>query len=157
MKIQKQVLSFETDYAEVVVGLISLEKKIPDYEFFFHLNKKNNLQFARTEDLIIDGRIYTYQFPQYEAYHEDTKSYLKIIANKSSESVQKILITELFTDEESYRFLLQKKNKTDYIIWGSDGFRVFPLLLPPENINFEIQEHQLNSNEELYQIIQYYE
>ena len=45
----------------------------------------------------------------------------------------------------------------EYILHSSEQFPDFSVILLPENLVFPIQDYTLSSDEELYQIIQYYE
>lgn len=138
------------------IGLIRLIKPIPDYEFFFHVNRQNPFYFSRIEDIIIEDKYYDYHFPRYKAYSKEIKTNIYIISNKSSERVQKTTITELLFDDETL-FLMGKYPDVDYITKTSNSIHDFSLLLLPENLAFKIQEFLLSSYEELYKIIQYYE
>ena len=64
---------------------------------------------------------------------------------------------QLFLDESNIKFLLNLHQDADYILTNSDMFTDFSLILLPENLVFQIQEYLLSSDEELYQLIQYYE
>lgn len=156
MEIQKFILDdFETD--EISVGLVRLAKKIPDYEFFFRINEVNNFNFSRIEDLVIQGKYFNYSFPVFEGYSKDEKACFRFIGNKSSESTQKEEITELFTDEQNVKLLINDHPDIDYIINSSDKIADFSLILLPENTAFAIQEISIQPDNELYQTIQYYE
>lgn len=65
--------------------------------------------------------------------------------------------TELFTEEENIKFLLNNQVDVEYILHSSEQFPDFSVILLPENLVFPIQDYTLSSDEELYQIIQYYE
>lgn len=156
MEIQKIILD-ETEEEDLCIGLVSMAKQVPDYAFFFKINQINPFCFQRIDDLVIEGFYYRYHFPVFEGYHSETKTQYRFIANKSSESFQKRQITELFSEEQNIKFLLNDFPNADYIIKSSDKFPDFSLLLQPENLVFKFQEILLSSNEELYQTIQYYE
>lgn len=70
---------------------------------------------------------------------------------------KKKLQTELFTGEENIKFLLNNQVEVQYILHSSEQFPDFSVILLPENLVFPIQDYTLGSEEELYQIIQYYE
>jgi hypothetical protein len=53
--------------------------------------------------------------------------------------------------------LLDHFQDVDYLIKTSETFDDFSLILLPENLVFKTQEFTLSSDEELYQLIQYYE
>lgn len=142
---------------EILLGLIRTVKKLPDYEFFFHVNRINNFYFQKIEDLKYSGEYYDHYFSVYEGYDNVNKNCIKIIGNKSVSSVQKKEITELFISEEKEKFLITKYKDIDYIIKTSDCIDDFSLILLPNSLAFEIQEYILSSNEELYQTIMYYE
>lgn len=156
MKTLKLVLDHEDD-SEISVGLLRLSRSMPDYEFFFHLNRINPFIFRRIEDFKITGSVYDYFFPTFEAYSRDKKTCIRIISNHSSHSVQKFGITELFCEEGESRLLLSLYEEVDYIIKTSDSIHDFSLILLPENLAFKIQQFSLSSDDELYSIFQYYE
>ncbi len=157
MEIQKLYDPDDTECEDIAVGLVRLAKHIPDHEFFFKVNLKNSLNFERIDDLIIQGIFYDYHFPRFEAYHQVTRCCFTFIANKSSESKQKKTHTELFLQEENIKFLLNNQVEVQYILHSSEQFPDFSVILLPENLVFPIQDYTLSSEEELYQIIQYYE
>lgn len=157
MEIQKLYDLDETEFEDVTIGLVRLAKNVPDHEFFFTVNQKNDLNFKRIDDLIYHGFYYDYFFPRFEAYHKFTKTCFTFISNRSSESKQKKLQTELFTGEENIKFLLNNQLEVQYILHSSEQFPDFSVILLPENLVFPIQDYTLGSEEELYQIIQYYE
>ncbi|WP_209390215.1 IPExxxVDY family protein [Chryseobacterium sp. RR2-3-20] len=157
MEIQKLYDFDETDFEDITIGLVRLVKHIPDHEFFFKINHFNDLKFSRIEDLIYNGKYYDFSFPRYEAYHKYTKTCFTFIANKSSESKQKKLQTELFSEEENIKFLLNNHPDVEYILHSSEQFPDFSVILLAENLVFPIQDYIIGSEEELYQIIQYYE
>lgn len=157
MKIQKQFFSLEEDDDDLTIGLVRLAKEIPDYELFFSINRFNHFSFSRIEDLVIDGDYFTYRFTQFQAYHHEVKTCFRFISNASYESIQKKDSFELFSAEESVKFLLHNQMDVDYIATSSDVIADFSLILLPELLVFQIQEFSLSSVDELYQIIQYYE
>lgn len=130
---------------------------MPDHEFIFNVNEANNFHFVRIDDLKYCGEYYNHFFPVYEGYDREYKNCIKIIGNKSISSIQKKEIKTLFIDEEKERFLINKYKDIDYIIKTSDSINDFSLILLPKFLAFEIQEYILSSEEELYQMIQYYE
>ena len=137
--------------------MVRLAKDIPAHEFFYKINQTNNLNFSRKKDLVFHGAYYDYFFPRYEAYPKYSKTCFTFISNKSSESKQKKVQTELFTEEENSKFLLNNQVDVEYILHSSEQFPDFSVILLPENLVFPIQDYTLSSDEELYQIIQYYE
>lgn len=156
MEIQKFILD-DADTGDLTVGLVRLAKKIPDYEFFFRVNQVNSFAFERIEDLVVEGQYYSYAFPVFEGYSKEEKICFRFIANKSASAIQKSEITELFTDEQSIKLLLNDQPDIDYIIKTSDKIADFSLILLPEMLAFAVQESVLQSDGELYQTIQYYE
>ena len=156
MKTQKFTLEIEED-EEITLGLVRLVKQIPDYELFFHLNQLNQFQFKRIKDLVIRGQYYDYYYPRFEAFHHDSKICIHFIANRSDHSIQKKTSSELFITEEETRFLLRKFQDVDYLIKTSEPFGDFSVILHPQNLLFQIQDFQLSPNEELYDLIQYYD
>jgi len=156
LKTLKLILDPE-DESEISLGLLRLTKSVPDYEFFFHLNTANPFTFRRIDDFKITGNYFEYFFPRFEAYSRDKKTCIHIISNKSSRSIQKNKITELFCDETENRFLLSLYEDVDYIIKTSDTIHDFSLILLPENFAFQIQQFSLSLEDELHPIFQYYE
>ncbi|MFC0343999.1 IPExxxVDY family protein [Epilithonimonas hispanica] len=157
MKIKKQYLKLEEDLSEINVGLIRLAKPIPEHELFFFINKINAFKFKRVDDILIKGEYFDYYFSRYQAYDQSSKNCFSFISNKSITSVEKKVQNQLFSDESNVKFLLNLQSDADYILTNSDMFAEFSLILLPENFVFQIQEYPLSSDEELYQLIQYYE
>lgn len=157
MKSQKILLDIEDEDEQIILGLVRLVKEIPDYELFYHVNAKNSFTLTRISDLISTGTYYDYHFPRFEGFHHESKVCIQFIANKSSENVQKKISTELFSDEQEVKFLLNRFQDVDYLLKISEPSPDFSLILLPENLLFQIQSFPLSSNEELYQTIQYYE
>lgn len=157
MEIQKLYDLDDIEFENITIGLVRLAKNIPDHEFFFKVNVNNDLKFSRIKDLVFNGIYYDYFFPRYEAYHKYTKTCFTFISNKSSESNQKKIQTELFSGEDNIKFLLNNQTEVEYILHSSEQFPDFSVILLPENLVFPIQDYNLSSEEELYQIIQYYE
>ncbi|WP_374443601.1 IPExxxVDY family protein [Epilithonimonas sp.] len=157
MKIKKQFLKLEEDHTEITIGLVRLIKTIPEHELFFILNKINDFKFKRINDIKIKGEYFDYYFSRYQAYDKYSKNCYSFISNKSIRSDQKKVQNQLFSDESNIKFLLNLHQDADYILTNSDMFADFSLILLPENFVFQIQEYLLSSEEELYQLIQYYE
>lgn len=157
MEIQKLYDLDDTEFEDIAIGLVRLAKDVPAHEFFYKTNQLNGLTFSRKKDVIIHGAYYDYHFPRFEAYDKFTKSCFTFISNRSSESKQKKLQTELFTEEENIKFLLNNQVDVEYILHTSEQIPDFSVILLPENLVFPIQDYTLSSEEELYQIIQYYE
>jgi len=157
LKIKKQFLKLEEDHTEITIGLIRLVKTIPEHELFFFLNKINDFNFKRIDDIKIQGEYFDHSFSRYQAYDRFSKNCYHFISNKSISSVEKKMQNQLFSDESNIKFLLNLHQDVDYILTNSDMFADFSLILLPENFVFQIQEYPLSSEEELYQLIQYYE
>jgi len=157
LEIQKLYDLDDIEFEDIAIGLVRLAKDIPAHEFFYKINQANNLSFSRKKDLVFHGGYYDYFFPRFEAYHKYSKTCFTFISNKSSESKQKKVQTELFTEEENIKFLLNNQVDVEYILHSSEQFPDFSVILLPENLVFPIQDYTLSSDEELYQIIQYYE
>ncbi|MEJ5105847.1 IPExxxVDY family protein [Chryseobacterium sp. MYb328] len=157
MEIQKLYDLDDIEFEDIAIGLVRLAKDIPAHEFFYKINQLNNLSFSRKKDMVFHGDYYDYFFPRFEAYHKFSKTCFTFISNKSSESKQKKVQTELFTEEENIKFLLNNQVDVEYILHSSEQFPDFSVILLPENLVFPIQDYTLSSDEELYQIIQYYE
>jgi len=157
LKIKKQYLKLEEDLTEINVGLIRLAKPIPEHELFFSINNINTFKFRRVEDILIKGEYFDHTFSRYQAYDRSSKNCYSFISNKSISSTQKKVQNLLFSDESNIKFLLNLHQDVDYILTNSDMFADFSLILLPENFVFQIQEFSLSSEDELYQLIQYYE
>lgn len=157
MKSPKLLLDIECEDEEITLGLVRLAKQVPDFEFFYHVNALNSFQFSRITDLIFHGYYFDYEFPRFQAFHCDSKICLHFIANKSSRSFQKKTSMELFSAETDTKYLLEQYPDVDYIIWTSEPFDDFSLILLPEHLTFKTQCFQLSPEEEFYQLIQYYE
>ncbi|KFC19800.1 IPExxxVDY family protein [Chryseobacterium sp. FH1] len=157
MSIKKQYLKLEEDLSEINVGLIRLAKPIPEHELFFSINEINTFKFKRVEDILIKGEYFDHSFSRYQAYDKSSKNCYNFISNKSIVSIQKKEQNQLFSDESNIKFLLNLHQDVDYILSNSDMFAEFSLILLPENFVFQTQEYPLSSEEELYQLIQYYE
>lgn len=157
MKKQKILLDIEEDEEELTLGLVRLAKEVPDFELFFHLNSLNLFQFSRIKDLVVSGFYKDHHFPRFQAFHHGSKVCIHFIANKSSHHIQKEISTDLFSDDQEDHYLLDHFEDVDYIIWTSEPFDDFSVILLPENIIFQIQSFPLSSNDELFQLIQYYD
>ena len=157
MEIQKLYDLDDIEFEDIAIGLVRLAKSIPDHEFFYKINQINDLKFKRIDDFILQGAYYDYHFSRFEAYHKFTKTCFTFISNRCSESKQKKIQTELFSEEENIKFLLNNQVDVEYILHSSEQFPDFSVILLPENLVFPIQDYTLGSEEELYQIIQYYE
>ncbi|MPS73494.1 MAG: IPExxxVDY family protein [Chryseobacterium sp.] len=157
MKIKKQYLKLEVDHTEISIGLIRLTRPIPEHELFFFINKVNQFQFKRISDIFVKGEYFDYYFSRYQAYDRATKNCYSFISNKSILAVEKKVQDLLFSDESNIKYLLNLHEDVDYLLTNSDIFGDFSLILLPENFAFHIQEYPLSSEEELYQLIQYYE
>ena len=156
MKSKKLFLDQEEEES-IHVGLIRLTKHIPDYEFFFQLNILNHFQFTRKDDLIIHAEYNNYHYSCFVAYDIISKNSWKILSNKCIETVKKKEQHILFSDEQDVKFLIDQHQEVDYIISSDDELTDFSLILLPDNISFPTQEFSLEPDQELYQIIQYYE
>ncbi len=157
MKTKKLLLDIDDEEEEIHVGLLRLAKELPDYEFFYHLNHCNSFKFARIQDFVYHGMYYDYYFPRFEAYYSDSRVCIHFIANRSIESIQKKVSSELFFAEEETHFLLNHFQEVNYLIKTSEPFDDFSLILLPENLTFPVQNFQLSPEEDLYQLFQYYE
>ena len=135
-----------------IIGLITTEKKLPNHEFFYHLNNENHFFFKRIDDLKYSGKYYDYFFQVFEGNDNINKINIKIICNKSISSLQKKEIKELFTEESTEKYLFNKD--IEYIIQTSECINDFSLILHSKILGFNVQEYILSSHEELYQTLQ---
>ncbi|WP_407404567.1 IPExxxVDY family protein [Chryseobacterium sp.] len=147
----------DIEFDDITIALVRLTKHIPDHEFFFKLNNHNHFSFSRIDDLILHSNYYNHYFPRFEGYHKSSKTRFTFISNRSSQNKQKKTPTELFLYEENIKYLLNNQSEVEYILLCSEHFADFSVILLPENLVFPVQEYKLSSEEELYQIIQYYE
>ncbi|MEG1036700.1 MAG: IPExxxVDY family protein, partial [Chryseobacterium sp.] len=129
MEIQKLYDLDDIEFEDIAIGLVRLAKDIPAHEFFYKINQNNNLSFSRRKDLVFHGDYFDYFFPRYEAYHKFSKTCFTFISNKSSESKQKKVQTELFTEEENIKFLLNNQVDVEYILHSSEQFPDFSVIL----------------------------
>ncbi len=159
MEIQKLYDWGELDAEDLSIGLLRFAKDIPNHEFFFHVNNLNgdHLIFSRVDDLVVHGKYFDYFFPRFQGYHKYSKACISVVSNKSSQSHQKSEITELFVTEEHIKYLLNHQPDVDYILHTSDEIPDFSVILWPKDLAFPLQEDTLSSDDELYQILQYYE
>ncbi len=156
MEVQRiQLDDFDSD--TITVGLLRLAANLPDYEFFFNLNRLNSFCFERKDDLVLQGEYFTYHFPVYRGYSKTEKVCYHCISNKSSESIQHREITELFVDENPVKTLIPHFSDSDFILFSAELSPDFSVILLPENLTFQLQHYELLPHEELYHIIQYYE
>ncbi len=156
MKAQKIILDIDHD-EEIKIGLVRLAKEVPGYELFFHLNGLNPFCFHRISDLIYEGKFSDFHFPRFEAFHHERQMQIRFISNRASQITQKAAAPELFTGEEDAAYLLRNSIDVDYIISTSEPFADFSVILLPENLMFQIQDFHICPEEELCQLIQYYE
>ena len=156
MEVQRIQLE-DLDSDQITVGLLRLAANLPDYEFFFNLNRLNSFCFERKDDLIIQGDYFTYRFPVYEGYSKTQKVCYRLISNKSSESCQLKEITELFVDEAPVKALIPHFADSDFILFSTELSPDFSVILLPENLTFHLQHYELMPHEEHFHIIQYYE
>ncbi len=140
-----------------VIALVRLVKKVPDHEFFFHINRVNSFCFERIDDLVVEGIFYTYHFSVFRGYSKESRTCFRFINNKSISSTQNKEVTELFSGEEEVRYLLDAYPDTDYILTSPDKCADFSLILLPENLCFQLQEIPLGFDEKLFHTLQYYE
>ena len=157
MKSQKILLEIEDEDEEITLGLIRLAKEVPEHEHFYQLNVRNSFKLTRIADLVYCGAYNDYFFPRFEGFHCDSKVCFQFIANKSSQHIQKKVSNELFSGEQETKFLLNHFQDVDYIIWTSEPFDDFSVILLPENLMFQIQSFPLCSTDELFSLIQYYD
>ncbi|MEC5157708.1 IPExxxVDY family protein [Chryseobacterium sp. MP_3.2] len=156
MKNQKILLDIEEEEEEITLGLVRLSKDVADYELFFQINTLNTFKFSRIADYVHQGKYYEYHFPRFQAFHTDSRICIHFISNKSAQNILKKVSTELFSVEEQTLYLLDGFQDVDYLIWTSEPFDDFSVILLPENMVFQIQNFPLSSNEELFHSIQYY-
>jgi hypothetical protein len=135
-----------------IIGLITTEKKLPNHEFFYHLNNENHFFFKRIDDLKYSGKYYDYFFQVFEGSDNINRINIKIICNKSISSLQKKEIKELFIEESTEKYLFNKD--FEYIIQTSECINDFSLILHSKILGFNVQEYILSSHEELYQTLQ---
>ena len=148
---------FEDEASSIAIGLVRLAKNIPHHEFFFHLNQQNDFKFSREEDLKLFGEEFDYTFPVFKTYSRSTKSCIHMISNRSDEIISKKPATELFAEDFNVKLLLNQYQDVDFIVKTSDYYPDFSLILLPETLAFQIQKIEIDSSQDLFQTIQYYE
>lgn len=140
------------------VGFIRTSKKMPPHELFFHINQNNEcLNFGREQDLEKEGKFHIYKHLYFKTYHETLKCFFQIFSNKSVDSTLKSVQGDLFSVEKEINYLLPQYKDVDYILRTSDNISDFSVFLHLGRFLFPIQNFELSSDEELYNIIQYYE
>lgn len=156
MKNQKLFLDEEEEIEILHLGLLRQVIDLPPHEFFFKINQETPFQFSREKDLEVVTSHFCHTHLVYETCDERLKNKLRFIKNQSSETKKIKEITELFVEEEIENYLIPMKD-VDYIIKTSDNIDDFSVILLPESITFSIQNYTIDSDENLYQLIQYYE
>lgn len=156
MKNQILFLDEEEEIETLNLGLLRQVMDLPSHEFFFKINQKTSFQFGRERDLEVVTSHFCHTHLVYEACDERLKNKLRFIKNKSSDTKKIKEITELFVEEETENYLIPMKD-VDYIIKTSDNIDDFSVILLPESITFSIQNYTIDSDDNLYQLIQYYE
>ncbi len=148
----------EDEQEDFSLGLVRLTKNIAAHELFYHINNLNpDSPFRRIADIQKIGRYNDYLHICFEAHHCDNKTKTLFIENRSCQTIVKEPQKELFSGEEDVNYLLPLHPDVDYILKTSDDIPDFSLILLPDNLMFPIQDFQLSSNDELFQLIQYYE
>lgn len=147
----------EPEYEPLNIGLLSLIEPIPDYEFFFHLNRLNTFQMERKDDLVYKGSYFTYHFSVFKGYCKEKKTEYTFISNQSIRAVVEKPIEELFFEETNIKYLLSFVPKVQYIIKTSDLYPDFSLLLMPENLVSSITKEAIDGSHDLYNLLHYYE
>lgn len=157
MRTKKLFLDLDEEDENINLGLLRLSHDIKPHELFYKINSLNEFQFSNIKDLVVTRQYYRYKFLRFEAYHHLSKNCIQIIANKSFESQQLKPQKELFSVESANGLFFNDLLEVDYIIKSSDLIDDFSLILLPENSVFQLQTISLCSQDERYQLIQYYE
>lgn len=155
MKNQKLFLE-EEEVESLHIGLLRQVVDLPPHEFFFRINQGKSLSFSRVKDLSVENTYFHHSHLVYEACDENLKNSLRFIKNKSSDTKKIREITELFIEEETENYLIPMKD-VDYLVKTSDNIDDFSVISLPKNMTFGIQNYSIDSEETLYQLIQYYE
>lgn len=151
------ILTLDIEEEELRLGLLRLSHSIPDYEFFFKVNKLNSFYFSRVKDFKIETQNYLHYHVRYQGYNASAKSTFSIIKNLSYRVEPCTTSVDLFSELRENTHLLPKYPDADYIILTKELFADFSLILLPENITFPLQNIILSPEEGLYKNIQYYE
>ena len=152
MKNNKIFLDFEEE--EILIGLIKLKQQISNHELFFKVNQLNLFNFYRADDLRAEDTFRSYKFPKFETYDELTQAKFTIFANKSFWSETKQTSpNELFQQGDEEKYFIDKE--VDYIIFSKNGWEDFSNINFPQDWVDSVEEFQLSSEHELYQIIIY--
>lgn len=156
MKNQILFLDEEEEIETLHLGLLRQVMDLPPHEFFFKINQETPFQFSREKDLEVVTSHFCHTHLVYETCDERLKNKLRFIKNQSSETKKIKEITELFVEEETENYLLPEKKDVNYIIKCSENID-FSVILLPKKLTFSIQSYTIDSDENLYQLIQYYE
>ena len=152
MKNNKIFLDFEEE--EILIGLIKLKQQISHHELFFKVNQLNLFNFYRANDLMAEDYFRHYKFPKFETYDEITQAKFTIFANKSFWSETKQTSpNELFQQGDEEKHFIDKE--VDYIIFSKNGWYYFSYINFTQYWFDSLEEFQLYSEHELYQIIIY--
>jgi hypothetical protein len=110
--------------------------------------------FYRADDLRAEDTFRSYKFPKFETYDELTQAKFTIFANKSFWSETKQTSpNELFQQGDEEKYFIDKE--VDYIIFSKNGWEDFSSINFPQDWVDSVEEFQLSSEHELYQIIIY--
>ena len=137
----------DTDNEPISIGLARLVKFLQPHILFFQINSQKNMRYQRKRDLEVFSEYYRYDHIVFEAHQPNWKN--KILFIKE--------IDRLFVEETEDNYLLDKYTDVEYLVKTSNNIRNFSLISLPENLFFQIQPYELEPDNELYKIIQYYE
>lgn len=147
----------DADNEPISIGLARLVKFLQPHILFFQINSQKNMRYQRKRDLEVFSEYYRYDHIVFEAHQPNWKNKILFIQNKNSNCTKIKEIDRLFVEETEDNYLLDKYTDVEYLVKTSNNIRNFSLISLPENLFFQIQPYELEPDNELYKIIQYYE
>lgn len=156
MKIKKLFLDDEDSLPVNVLVIKQKTGDVPEHEFFFHINKINNFNFSRLEDFCLnfDGNLSW--FCQFECFEPCNQVVFRMIKNRSIRVERQQETFELFGDVPPEIYLLNT-NSFDYVLLSPNSDADFASVKLPKQMVSDTEFIQLDDNEPLKEIIQYYE
>lgn len=144
------------DFNDISIGLLPISDIHADHEFFYKFNKFNKCHFRREDDLIFEGKFYTYYHSVFKGYLEENKTNYTFISNQSYHSIKKKEITELFVEEKDINYLLKNHEFNGFLIKTRPINTDFSLLLFPDNTE-PIKILDIDASQDIYYQIESYE
>jgi hypothetical protein len=154
----KNILQIPIDDSQepLYIGYVKCQTILPTYNFFFEINKQNQFFFERKKDLIRHGEYFDYYYSVYEAKCETQQINYRFFSNHPIHTIQTKEISDLFGLEMENKFLVDS-SEIIYIASTSYFSANFSLILQTEKSIFQLEVQEIFSNDELFELIQYYE